>query len=182
MYEFEIITNLPVEYTAMTKAMSELLYACGSKTLCGACFAGKLHVNSAWAKYDSATKTYNSCGCCSNCVNLMSDGCVQKPMGCAGYMCELLRLALPTRIEHAIRRIRSFSEPRRQNTYSPGSACYPPTLRSVAAFAYTKAQRERMATAAARLRKLTNWVRKTGWKPNWPLVERVAKADPGVLV
>lgn len=173
MKELRIINNIPAEYTALSDALSKLMYAAGSQKLCGACFEGKLHAK-VWLEYKDGTAI--SRGCCGGCKNLAFKGCVQKPVGCAGFSCDGLRFLLPERIIQAVEVIlrHAFVYP------TTGRSCYSSTIEQVLEYHFKRAELSRLQTATARVVKLTRWLEKN-FKPNWPFVARVTKADGGVL-
>jgi len=88
---------------------------------------------------------------------------------------------MPRRIYRAAREVQERAFYRRGEGFAPpGGGCYNHTIEDVLKHQYTPKQLSRFRTAAARIQKLTRWVRRN-FKPNWPLMERVTKADEGVL-
>jgi len=173
---FVIVNNVPPEYTALTDAISEFLYACGSKTMCGACFGGRFSAagyNPAYTKEENGKLV--SAGCCaSNCPLLGSTGCVQKPYGCAHYVCSRLEHVVPAQL---LRRFRHYLA----RSYFPGKSAWIEGLREAAVQPWRPDWIRSAVLATQRIKRLTKWLKLTGWHPNWPLVEKLSGAEPGTL-
>jgi len=213
---FNILDNVPEEYTALSDAISELFYVCGSQKLCGACFQGKLldynymdavarpnyavHKDIVLDRRKPSDTSWASHGCCSFCKNLSSQGCVQKPLGCAAWQCPYSMLLLPARVSRFIGVVGSFQaecHTRYDGVFArwlkKRISCEQSTWRRdlfsyfrLAAFentAFTKRDLEVLTIAARRIKRITNWLQRTGLnKPNWPLIEKITRAEPGVLI
>lgn len=226
--KFQILDNVPEEYTALEQAISRLFYLCGSKTLCGACFQGKLldHGYCYSIKYeltaiyqDIAVKRklvsktpWKSYGCCGRCSSLSAQGCVQKPLGCASWQCQYISMLLPERISNFLAAPASriaapnwnrpgtvrHADRGRLNTWlqkklskeTPHINGYPYT-RNLFSYFRLEGFRETKLTendlrllgiAAKRVNRIGDWLERTGLnKPNWPLMEKITHAEPGVL-
>lgn len=89
--------SLPKEYTDLTAAISNVFFACGSKEVCGACFAGKLREEYGYGR---------SHGCCSRCSSLTPTGCALKPLSCALWECAYMSRLLPLKTRQILRAVR----------------------------------------------------------------------------
>lgn len=68
--------NLPRAYVDLRKMFEAIFKELGAKTVCTACFAGKLNRE-------------KGRGCCGGCAALSTTGCTSKPIACASFFhCE----------------------------------------------------------------------------------------------
>lgn len=169
---FVIFDNIPAEYIALVDAISAFYYACESKTLCGACFQGKLD------------RPLEYKGCCGSCPNLSSTGCVQKPVGCARYSCFKLDMLVPEAFKSDFYKLISYNTGLFNNTGAydhPGNGCYPDTVKRVSEYNYPPDVLARLAAAAKEVEALTERLKLSGYKPDWLMLETKLKAESGSL-
>lgn len=189
---FKILDNIPQEYTDLTNAISALFYACGSKKLCGACFAGKLQ--------DYAARDFKyprkSNGCCGHCSNLSAVGCVQKPIGCASWLCTYTAALIPEKLlrllgndsGHCCTETRALLQKQikrytgvdmssffRLEGFKYGTGWDRKHIQNL-----TPKQRRGLRLVTKRVKVAVRWAEKN-FKPNWPLMQRITRAEPGAL-
>lgn len=203
---FEILDNVPEEYTALSDAISRLFYVCGSGKLCGACFQGKLINYSCRTASDITIRSfrklhpraYESHGCCGNCPNLSTTGCVQKPLGCAAWQCPYSAILLPERVSFFLSgNFGIDAEPSAYRRRSQGLLygtlsrwLHKRTGRFLFDFFRIRGfdvpldakGLKALTIAAKRVNRISDWLERTGLnKPNWPLMEKITRAEKGVL-
>lgn len=206
---FEILDNVPEEYTALSDAISRIFYVCGSGKLCGACFRGELVDYSArTVPYQHIRKSrirnpraFESNGCCGSCSHLSATGCVQKPLGCAGWQCPYSANLLPERISIFLGvemhtrggQYSTARRPRRNSLkfwVSNKLSCENGWRRDIFSFfrikgfdtPLTQQDKHWLKVAAKRVNRIADWLERTGLnKPNWPLMEKITRAEPGTL-
>lgn len=172
--EFNILSNVPQEYTAFVDAISELFYYAGSRTLCGACFQHKL-------RYGTSN------GCCGGCLNLSTEGCVQKPIGCALWTCTMIEDLLPPRILRFLNgnyKKRNGWHNRDWNLWSWLSRRgIPMSCFRIQGFDIpcSAKMRRTFVVATKRVHRVLEWQRKQKWQPNWAKMEKLTHANPGTF-
>lgn len=196
---FNILSNVPEEYTALVDAISSLFYVLGSKKLCGACFQGKLLYDSyaQWLRNDKSAREselaqdvakgshlshWPSNGCCGRCPNLSTEGCVQKPLGCAMWTCYYTRTLLPKEV------LDFLGDPR--SSHKASLKFWLAKRLGYDIFSFFRIQglsvpldtqkRRVLRIAANRVQKVAVWLERTH-KTNWPLMEKITYAAPGTF-